>query len=110
MSEGEFLGEFTNGVEDEEVEEEDVTAEPCPCLFCSTVQPSALATLDHCKAEHNVDLASIATKLGRHGRDLHILRYIVYFRSFAGSDCYSCIKLINYIRKEVSVCRSKFLL
>lgn len=60
--------EFADGVEEEDtedVEDEDVTAEPCPCLFCSAVQPSALATLDHCKAEHSVDLTLIAAKLGR---------------------------------------------
>lgn len=51
--------------DEEDVEEEDVTAEPCPCLFCSAEQPSAQATLAHCKTEHGVDLLLIATELGR---------------------------------------------
>lgn len=63
----ERMSELLNGlVEDdgEDVEEEDVTPEPCLCLFCSAVQPSALVTLDHCKTEHGVDLLLIATELG----------------------------------------------
>lgn len=69
------MSELLNGIEDDEedVEEEDVTAEPCPCLFCSAEQPSALATLDHCKTEHGVDLLLIATKLGRNLHSLDAL-------------------------------------
>jgi protein arginine N-methyltransferase 3 len=63
-----------------EGDEEDEESEPCPCLFCKSEQSSAAATLDHCREEHLVDLPWIATQL----RCNH----------------YSCIKLINYIRKE----------
>jgi hypothetical protein len=53
-----------DGVEDAEGEEEDLSPEPCPCVFCEARQSSAMATLNHCRTEHGVDLLSIAAKLG----------------------------------------------
>ena len=60
----------------EDVEEEEVlSSEPCLCLFCSSEQLSATATLDHCRKEHGVDLLLIATKLGRNLRSWCILNH-----------------------------------
>ena len=53
-----------DGVEDVEDDEEDLSPELCPCLFCEARQSSAMATLNHCRTEHGVDLLSIAAKLG----------------------------------------------
>ena len=47
-----------------EDEEASLETEPCPCLFCKTVQSSAMSTLDHCRTAHNVDLIYISTQLG----------------------------------------------
>ena len=52
-------------------DEESLETEPCPCLFYKAQQPSAMATLDHCRTQHNVDLLSIATRLGRPDTPLH---------------------------------------
>ena len=50
--------------EQEEVEVEVGEGDACLCLFCSKEQPSASDTLDHCRAEHDVDLLDAAAKLG----------------------------------------------
>ena len=49
---------------EEEEEEESLKDEPCRCLFCECELASATAALDHCRADHGVDLISIAAKLG----------------------------------------------
>ena len=54
------------GVEDVEDEEEDLSPELCLCLFSEVRQSSTMATLNHCRTEHVVDLLSTAAKLGRH--------------------------------------------
>ena len=68
----------TEGGDTEDVEEEEeevLSSEPCLCLFCSSEQLSATATLDHCRKEHGVDLLLIATKLGRNPRSWCILNH-----------------------------------
>lgn len=68
LDDGESLlnGDNVESMEEEEDEEgeERLKAEPCQCLFCECEQSSATAALDHCKAEHGVDLTSIAAALG----------------------------------------------
>ena len=81
-----------------EGDEEDEESEPCPCLFCKSEQSSAAATLDHCREEHLVDLPRIATQLRRRLISITLRTTVCYP---AGFDHYSCIKLINYIRKVV---------
>ena len=69
-------------------EEEELPAEPCQCLFCERELESAGATLDHCSQYHCVDLPSLLAQLH--------------------CDHLSCIRCINYIRKEASVVISSF--
>ncbi|KAK9721401.1 hypothetical protein K7432_003431 [Basidiobolus ranarum] len=51
------------------------------CLFCSEIYQQVNELFGHCKDVHSFDFASIRTTLGL--------------------DFYQCIRLINYIRKEV---------
>ena len=58
-------GEDDYSWSEEEDEEASLETEPCLCLFCKTIQSSAMSTIDHCRTEHNVDLLYISTQLGR---------------------------------------------
>lgn len=58
----------------------EVTGEQTVCLFCSLQFHTIAVALDHCRAEHNFDLLELKTKYNM--------------------DCYSFIKMINYIRKK----------
>ncbi|KAI9091719.1 hypothetical protein DFS34DRAFT_564717, partial [Phlyctochytrium arcticum] len=65
--------------------DDDGTDDITMCLFDENVFPSALAAHDHMVSSHNFDLRSIRDSL-------HL-------------DFYASIKLINYIRKQTSLCR-----
>uniref|UniRef100_A0A8D3A6X3 Protein arginine N-methyltransferase 3 n=1 Tax=Scophthalmus maximus TaxID=52904 RepID=A0A8D3A6X3_SCOMX len=65
---------------DEEEEEED--GQPVSCLFCERLLSSVAATLQHCTAEHQVNLVDVIRK--------HSL------------DDYGYIKMINFVRSTVS--------
>ncbi|XP_044211617.1 protein arginine N-methyltransferase 3 [Thunnus albacares] len=60
------------------MEEEEEGSQPVTCLFCDRVLSSVLATLQHCTAEHQVNLVDVIKK--------HNL------------DDYGYIKMINFIR------------
>lgn len=59
-------------------DEMEVAGEQTTCLFCPSQFLTIAVALDHCRTEHNFDLLELKTK----------------FRM----DCYSYIKMINYIR------------
>lgn len=59
-------------------DEMDVTGEQTTCLFCPSQFLTIAVALDHCRTEHNFDLLELKTKYNM--------------------DCYSFIKMINYIR------------
>ncbi|CAG9763661.1 unnamed protein product [Ceutorhynchus assimilis] len=54
--------------------------EQTTCLFCSLHFHTIAVALDHCRAVHNFDLLALKNKFNM--------------------DCYSYIKLINYIRLQ----------
>lgn len=56
----------------------EVTGEQTTCLFCPSQFLTIAVALDHCRTEHNFDLLELKTKF-------HM-------------DCYSYIKMINFIR------------
>lgn len=58
----------------------EVTGEQTTCLFCPSQFLTIAVALDHCRTEHNFDLLELKTKYKM--------------------DCYSFIKMINYIRKH----------
>lgn len=49
--------------DEEWIEEEDTleAQQPCPCPFCSEVQPSGEESLQHCRQTHNIDFDVIRT-------------------------------------------------
>lgn len=76
---------------DDEGEWEDwaeVDDEDTKCLFCSHVAPSAAASLQHAQTVHDFDFLDLKKQWG--------LTY------------YDCIKMINYIRRQVSKHRCVF--
>lgn len=56
----------------------EVAGEQTTCLFCPLQFLTIAVALDHCRTEHNFDLLELKNKYNM--------------------DCYSYIKLINYIR------------
>lgn len=59
-------------------DEMEVSGEQTTCLFCPLQFLTIAVALDHCRTEHNFDLLELKTKYKM--------------------DCYSFIKMINYIR------------
>ncbi|KAK5643429.1 hypothetical protein RI129_007274 [Pyrocoelia pectoralis] len=59
-------------------DEMEVSGEQTTCLFCSSQFHTIAVALDHCRSEHQFDLLELKTKYNM--------------------DCYSFIKMINYIR------------
>ncbi|RZC40309.1 protein arginine N-methyltransferase 1 [Asbolus verrucosus] len=59
-------------------DEMEVTGEQTTCLFCPLQFLTIAVALDHCRTEHNFDLLELKNKYNM--------------------DCYSYIKMINYIR------------
>uniref|UniRef100_A0A3Q4AWY7 type I protein arginine methyltransferase n=1 Tax=Mola mola TaxID=94237 RepID=A0A3Q4AWY7_MOLML len=83
------MPELSDGEEDGDdeeqwqwMEEEDGAQVNVPCLFCDRLLSSAPATLQHCTAEHQVNLVQV---IRRHNL-----------------DDYGYIKMINFIRSTVS--------
>ncbi|XP_044748129.1 protein arginine N-methyltransferase 1 [Coccinella septempunctata] len=66
----------------DEWDEMETTAEQTSCLFCDEVFLTIAVALDHCRTAHNFDLLELKTRFQM--------------------DCYSYIKMINYIRKNRS--------
>ncbi|EFA02398.1 protein arginine N-methyltransferase 1 [Tribolium castaneum] len=64
----------------DEWDEMEVTGEQTTCLFCPLQFLTIAVALDHCRAEHNFDLLELKNKYNM--------------------DCYSYIKMINYIRMQ----------
>ncbi|KAK9872088.1 hypothetical protein WA026_016133 [Henosepilachna vigintioctopunctata] len=64
----------------DEWDEMETTGEQTLCLFCPLQFLTIAVALDHCRTEHNFDLLELKTKFQM--------------------DCYSYIKMINYIRKN----------
>nr|XP_023021501.1 protein arginine N-methyltransferase 1 isoform X1 [Leptinotarsa decemlineata] len=61
-------------------DEMEVSGEQTTCLFCTLQFHTIAVALDHCRSEHNFDLLSLKNKYNM--------------------DCYSYIKMINYIRLQ----------
>ncbi|KAJ8927689.1 hypothetical protein NQ314_019820 [Rhamnusium bicolor] len=61
-------------------DEMEVSGEQTTCLFCDLQFHTIAVALDHCRSEHNFDLLSLKNKYNM--------------------DCYSYIKMINYIRLQ----------
>lgn len=59
-------------------DEMEVVGEQTTCLFCTSQFLTIAVALDHCRTEHNFDLLDLKNKYNM--------------------DCYSFIKMINYIR------------
>nr|XP_022903884.1 protein arginine N-methyltransferase 1 [Onthophagus taurus] len=78
------LADFPSNQNDEDSdgwdEMEATGGEQTTCLFCSSQFHTIAVALDHCRTEHNFDLLDLKTKYNM--------------------DCYSFIKMINYIRKH----------
>jgi hypothetical protein len=64
----------------DEWDEMEVTGEQTTCLFCPLQFLTIAVALDHCRTEHNFDLLELKNKYNM--------------------DCYSYIKMINYIRMQ----------
>lgn len=58
----------------------EVSGEQTTCLFCPLQFHTIAVALDHCRSEHNFDLLSLKNKYNM--------------------DCYSYIKMVNYIRLQ----------
>lgn len=61
-------------------DEMEISGEQTTCLFCPLQFHTIAVALDHCRSEHNFDLLSLKTKYNM--------------------DCYSYIKMVNYIRLQ----------
>lgn len=61
-------------------DEMETNGEQTTCLFCSSQFRTIAVALDHCRTEHNFDLLELKLKYNM--------------------DCYSFIKMINYIRQH----------
>lgn len=75
LSEDEDAGDESDGWDEMETNGEQTT-----CLFCTSQFRTIAVALDHCRSEHNFDLLELKTKYNM--------------------DCYSFIKMINYIRQH----------
>ncbi|XP_045478930.1 protein arginine N-methyltransferase 1 [Harmonia axyridis] len=73
---------FDENDDSDEWDEMELNAEQTSCLFCDKVFLTIAVALDHCRTAHNFDLLELKTKFQM--------------------DCYSYIKMINYIRKNKS--------
>ncbi|GJQ77287.1 Art3 [Trypoxylus dichotomus] len=73
------VGSIEDNEDSDGWDEMEVTGEQTTCLFCSLQFHTIAVALDHCRTEHNFDLLELKTKYNM--------------------DCYSFIKMINYIRK-----------
>lgn len=62
---------------DEEWDDQDVD-EPVQCLFCESCIPSMESAISHCKLVHDFDFENVMKRFNM--------------------DCYSFIKLVNFIR------------
>lgn len=58
----------------------EVGSEQTICLFCNSQFLTIAVALDHCRTEHNFDLLALKNKYNM--------------------DCYSYLKMINYIRLQ----------
>lgn len=68
--------------EDDDADEEiDLDAEAAVCLFCDAVMHGCAAVWQHCSQTHDISLPNLISQ--------------------AHLDCFSYIKLINYIRTKV---------
>lgn len=77
------LTDIPCGQDDEDSDgwdEMEVTGEQTTCLFCAQSFLTIAVALDHCRTEHNFDLLTLKKKYNM--------------------DCYSYIKMINYIRLQ----------
>lgn len=72
------LTEDGSDVDDESWEEMDEPDQEVDCLFCTSIFNSLVQALSHCVECHKVDFRTLQTKFNM--------------------DCYSFIKLINFIR------------
>lgn len=69
-----------SGDDSDEWDEMDQSGEQTTCLFCSSQFLTIAVALEHCRVEHNFDLLELKNKYNM--------------------DCYSYIKLVNYIRMQ----------
>lgn len=85
-----FIAEISNSStihcdeneDSDEWDEMETTAEQTTCLFCDKVFLTIAVALDHCRTAHDFDLLELKTRFQM--------------------DCYSYIKMINFIRKNKS--------
>lgn len=59
-------------------DEMEISGEQTTCLFCPSQFHTIAVALDHCRSEHKFDLLELKTRYNM--------------------DCYSFIKMVNYIR------------
>ncbi|XP_063913181.1 protein arginine N-methyltransferase 1 isoform X2 [Zophobas morio] len=71
---------YNDNEDSDEWDEMEVTGEQTTCLFCPLQFLTIAVALDHCRTEHNFDLLELKNKYNM--------------------DCYSYIKMINYIRMQ----------
>lgn len=74
------LSDDDQGSESDGWDEIETNKEQTTCLFCPLQFRTIAVALDHCRTEHNFDLLELKTKFNM--------------------DCYSFIKMINYIRQH----------
>lgn len=72
------MTEDESDVDDESWEEMDEADQEVDCLFCSSIFSSLIQALSHCVECHKIDFRNLQTKFNM--------------------DCYSFIKLVNFIR------------
>lgn len=75
------------------------------CLFDECMLPSAVDAYDHMRRSHGFDLRRVRQDLGMHIRLRAQLALLYLLSLLIGLDFYQSIKLINYIRKQTSLCR-----
>lgn len=74
------LSDEDAGDESDGWDEMETNGEQTTCLFCSSQFRTIAVALDHCRTEHSFDLLELKIKYNM--------------------DCYSFIKMINYIRQH----------
>lgn len=74
------LSDDEQGSESDGWDEIETNKEQTTCLFCSLQFRTIAVALDHCRTEHNFDLLELKNRFNM--------------------DCYSFIKLVNYIRQN----------
>lgn len=80
------------------------------CLTLNRTLTSVSETVQHCKADHGVDIPELVQKHSRfykpstlHCAEQYLMFLNIWFNFSVGLDDYGYIKMINYLRTTVSI-------